>query len=229
MKRVLSQKLLLKTFLEVLWGFSHFHHKNTTFRANVKQSVHQPLAFCQRSWTGSPRATSAQDPGRLPQKTLSKRRSSSQQAFYTRRVRSATPSPPSTNIPITTHTLEGSLFLAIRVPISRSLLQGHPQFPTLVDSQGWRQPQPLCLTAPERHDTVLLWSTPSLLIFTPRQSDLQNGLQRNKTPVLVTDSTEYFGLYVFCSRVCSACVTVSSQLPPAPLRRPQQPLHNSSV
>lgn len=215
LERVLSQKLLLNACPEWLWGFSRFHHKETQHLEQREQSIHHPLTSCWCSWTGSP-----WDPGRPPQKALRKQRLVSHQAFYTERL--IQPSHPLLAPSLPT-LLKAACSLQYGY-LSHSLCtRVNTVFQNFWAPKVGRSPGLRAWLFPCECNAVFLWSIPPLMISTPRQSDLQANPQRYKTPALVTDSTKYFGLYIFYSQL------LSQPAPPALLRRPPQPLQHPGI
>lgn len=217
LERVLSQKLLLNACPEWLWGFLHFHHKETWHLEQREQSIHHSLTFCWCSWTGSP-----WDPGRPPQKAPRKQRLVSHEAFYTREINSTFPSAPCT---ITTNTLEGCNMGTC--PIVSA--PGSPPFSRI---SGLPRLEVALVSVPDcsQANATLCCSGASPHFWFPLQDSQIYKAARKGIKLQLSLLTLPSILVFTCSVLrCAQPELLSQPAPPALLWRPRQPLQHPSV
>lgn len=159
LERALSQEHLLNTSLVKLWGFSCFPAQRQDVYCQVGQewSIHHLFIFF--SWIRSPQGTTTQDEGRLPLIAISKYKLSSLGLLH-----EINSSFPSQHHHPCYHQYSRS-FLQHKYPSHRL-----SPFPKYVGSQGRRQPQTLCLTAPSNTMPSCPGASPSSELLSKRES-----------------------------------------------------------
>lgn len=143
------------------------------------------------SWIRSPQGTTTQDEGRLPLKAISKYKLSSLGLLH-----EINSSFPSQHHHPCYHQHSWS-FLQHRCPSHRL-----SPFPKSVGSQGRRQPQTLCLTAPNTTMPSCPGASPSSELLSKTDSLIQETACKEIKIQFSLLALGCFGLYIFSSQVC---------------------------